>query len=302
MTSVFSVGLLGHGTVGSAFAELLAERADAIERDHRPAPGALRRADALARRLRGDPRGLGPDRRADRRHRARARLRAAGDARRPPRRDRQQAAALPARRGAVGGRARARRAAALRGRGGRRRAGHPRAPGVARRPRTSSACTGSSTARRTSSSPRWRATGAQLRRGARPRPSGSATPRPTRPRTSTARTRRRRWRSSRGWPSTRRCTSTRSATRASSTSRADDLEYARELGLGLKLIGTAERIDGGLSRARAPGLPLRRATRWPRSTGPFNAVTVESAGDHRDHDVRARARAARRPRAPCSAT
>ena len=28
---------------------------------------------------------------------------------------------------------------------------------------------------------------------------------------------------------------------------ADDMEYARELGLGLKLIGTAERVDGGLS-------------------------------------------------------
>src|SRR5215208_7806604 len=28
---------------------------------------------------------------------------------------------------------------------------------------------------------------------------------------------------------------------------ADDMEYARELGLGLKLIGTAERIDGGIS-------------------------------------------------------
>src|SRR5919109_1008251 len=27
---------------------------------------------------------------------------------------------------------------------------------------------------------------------------------------------------------------------------ADDMEYARELGLGLKLIGTAERVDGGL--------------------------------------------------------
>src|SRR5262249_41564853 len=29
--------------------------------------------------------------------------------------------------------------------------------------------------------------------------------------------------------------------------QGDDLEYARELGLGLKLIGTAERRDGGLS-------------------------------------------------------
>jgi homoserine dehydrogenase len=56
----------------------------------------------------------------------------------------------------------------------------------------------------------------------------------------------------------------------------DDLEYARELGLGLKLIGTAERIDGGLSvRVHPaflyPGHPLASIN------GPFNAVTVESA-------------------------
>ncbi len=55
----------------------------------------------------------------------------------------------------------------------------------------------------------------------------------------------------------------------------DDLEYARELGLGLKLLGTAERIDGGLSvRVHPaflyPGHPLAAVT------GPFNAVTVES--------------------------
>ena len=31
MTETFRVGLLGHGTVGAAFAALLAERADAIE-------------------------------------------------------------------------------------------------------------------------------------------------------------------------------------------------------------------------------------------------------------------------------
>ena len=49
--------------------------------------------------------------------------------------------------------------------------------------------------------------------------------------------------------------------------------------------GTAERVDGGLSRARAPGVPLRAATRWPASAGPFNAVTIESDGDHRDHAV-----------------
>jgi homoserine dehydrogenase len=56
----------------------------------------------------------------------------------------------------------------------------------------------------------------------------------------------------------------------------DDLEYARELRLELKLIGTAERIDGGLSvRVHPaflyPGHPLATVS------GPFNAVTVESA-------------------------
>ena len=47
----------------------------------------------------------------------------------------------------------------------------------------------------------------------------------------------------------------------------DDMDYARELGLGLKLIGTAERDRRRPERARAPGLPLRATTRWPRSTG-----------------------------------
>jgi homoserine dehydrogenase len=55
----------------------------------------------------------------------------------------------------------------------------------------------------------------------------------------------------------------------------DDLEYAQELGLGLKLIGTAERVAGGLSvRVHPaflyPGHPLASIN------GPFNAVTVES--------------------------
>jgi homoserine dehydrogenase len=55
----------------------------------------------------------------------------------------------------------------------------------------------------------------------------------------------------------------------------DDLEFARGLGLGLKLIGTAERIGEGLSvRVHPaflyPGHPLASVN------GPFNAVTVES--------------------------
>jgi homoserine dehydrogenase len=57
--------------------------------------------------------------------------------------------------------------------------------------------------------------------------------------------------------------------------QADDLQYARELGLGLKLIGTAERRDGGVSVRVHPaflyaGHPLASVS------GPYNAVTLES--------------------------
>src|SRR3954463_7570433 len=55
----------------------------------------------------------------------------------------------------------------------------------------------------------------------------------------------------------------------------EDMAYARELGLGLKLIGTAERINGGVSVRVHPaflygGHPLASVH------GPYNAVTVES--------------------------
>src|SRR5687768_4962069 len=55
----------------------------------------------------------------------------------------------------------------------------------------------------------------------------------------------------------------------------EDIEYAKDLGLGLKLIGTAERVDGGISVRVHPaflyaGHPLASVH------GPFNAVTVES--------------------------
>jgi homoserine dehydrogenase len=55
----------------------------------------------------------------------------------------------------------------------------------------------------------------------------------------------------------------------------EDMEYARELGLGLKLIGTAERVAGGISVRVHPaflyaGHPLASVH------GPFNAVTLES--------------------------
>src|SRR3984957_20253956 len=56
----------------------------------------------------------------------------------------------------------------------------------------------------------------------------------------------------------------------------DDLEYARDLGLGLKLIGTAERVGDRALSVRVypaflyPGHPLASIS------GPFNAVTVEA--------------------------
>ncbi len=56
---------------------------------------------------------------------------------------------------------------------------------------------------------------------------------------------------------------------------ADDIAYAQQFGLGLKLIGTAERVGDGLSVHVHPaflygGHPLASVN------GPFNAVTVES--------------------------
>jgi homoserine dehydrogenase len=55
----------------------------------------------------------------------------------------------------------------------------------------------------------------------------------------------------------------------------DDLQYARELGLGLKLIGTAERRQGGLSVRVYPAL-LYSGHPLASVEGPFNAVTIES--------------------------
>jgi homoserine dehydrogenase len=57
--------------------------------------------------------------------------------------------------------------------------------------------------------------------------------------------------------------------------KPDDLEYARDLGLQLKLIGTAERIGEGLS-VRVHPIFLYPAHPLASVGGPFNAVTVES--------------------------
>lgn len=57
---------------------------------------------------------------------------------------------------------------------------------------------------------------------------------------------------------------------------SDDIAYARDLGLSLKLIGTAERVDGGLSVRVHPAF-LYGAHPLASVNGSFNAVTVESA-------------------------
>ncbi len=57
---------------------------------------------------------------------------------------------------------------------------------------------------------------------------------------------------------------------------SDDIAYAREFGLSLKLVGTAERVDGGLSVRVHPAF-LYRGHPLASVNGPFNAVTVESA-------------------------
>lgn len=56
---------------------------------------------------------------------------------------------------------------------------------------------------------------------------------------------------------------------------SDDLEYARELGLSLKLVGTAERMGDGLSVHVHPTF-LYSAHPLASVSGAFNAVTVEA--------------------------
>jgi homoserine dehydrogenase len=56
---------------------------------------------------------------------------------------------------------------------------------------------------------------------------------------------------------------------------ADDIAYARDLGLGLKLIGTAERVGGGLNVRVHPAF-LYAEHPLASVHGSFNAVTVES--------------------------
>ena len=275
MAETYRVGLLGHGTVGAAFEQLL-QRARGRDRARDRAHGP--RSAACSRARRGDfdeiLASTRPDRRADRRHRAGARVRAAGDAGRQARRVAPTSCCSPRTARSCGRRPASTRSSCA-----------SRAPWRAScrssaccrsrsRRRTWSASTGSSTARRTSSSPRWRAAarryGAALQRAqelgyAEADPTDDVTGRDAAAKMAIL------------------------ARLAFSTPvhldqvtyegiehiTAEDVAYARDLGLGLKLIGTAERVDGGISvRVHPaflyPGHPLASVH------GSFNAVTIES--------------------------
>jgi homoserine dehydrogenase len=56
----------------------------------------------------------------------------------------------------------------------------------------------------------------------------------------------------------------------------EDIEYAKELGLALKLVGSAERIDGGISVRVYPAF-LYAEHPLASVNGSFNAVTIESS-------------------------
>ncbi len=112
------------------------------------------------------------------------------------------------------------------------------------------------------------------------RRSSWVTPRPTRPRTSTARTPPPRWRSSRGSRSMPPCTLDDVPYEGIEEIKADDIDYAKEFGLVLKLLGVAERRDGGIERARVPVLPVRRASAGV-GRRPVQRGHARVAGDHR---------------------
>ena len=269
----FRIGLLGHGTVGSAFEALLAERADAVA----AVTGLRPEVTGVLTRSRGDFAeildgadliveligGIEPAREYVLR----------GDARRPPRRVGQQAAALPARRGAVGVRARAR--VQLRFEGA--------VAGVVPVIRVLQESLAAAHVERIhgivngttnyilSEMARSGITYEQALSQAQELGYAEADP-------------------------TDDVTGRDAAAKMAIIARlafstpvhleqvvyegiehitADDMAYAEELGLGLKLIGTAERVEGGISVRVHPaflygGHPLASVN------GPFNAVTFES--------------------------
>ena len=81
----------------------------------------------------------------------------------------------------------------------------------------------------------------------------------------------------------------------------DDIAYAKELGLSLKLLGVAERRDGGISVRVLPVLPLQRPSAGA-GRGPVQRGDGRGARRSPRSPCRGPARAGSRPRRRCSAT
>ena len=215
-------------------------------------------------------------------------------------RHRQQAAARPARRRALRGRPRGRRPAALRGRGRRRDPGHPGDPGEPRRRPRSTKVFGIVNGTTNFILTEMAATGAAYEEAlARAQELGYAEADPTDDVSGAD-------------AAAKMAILARLAFHTPVTLdevpyegieaiQPDDLAYAKELGLSLKLLGVAERRDGGDQRPRLPLLPLRRP---PAGAGRAARSTRSWSRRRRSPRSRCRGRApaASRPPRRCSAT
>ena len=292
------VGLLGHGTVGGAFRELLAERADAVEAatGRRPEIAGVLTPLARATSTRSSPArdvvveligGIEPAREL----RARARCAAGQATWSPPTSSCSPSTATSCSRPRASGR----RAAALRGRGRRRGPGDPRDPGEPRpRPRsrrcfgivngtTNFILTEMARDRRLLRGRAGPGPGARLRRG-----------RPDRGR------RRRRRRGEDGDPRPARLRharsrSTTSPTRGSSEIQPDDLAYAKELGLVAEAARRRRAPRRRASACASSPASSTAAIRWPRSRARSTRSWSSRRRSPRSR-CRARAPAGRRPR------
>ena len=268
-------GCSGGGTVGGAFHDLVLERADAIAATSGRRPeiaGVLRRSEGDFDRILEDSEIVveligGTDPARDYVLRA---LRGG-----PPRGDREQAAHRAVRRRALRGGAR-RRASSC--------ASRRRSPGwcpVIRVIQESLAATeitkvfGIVNGTTNFILSEMASTGAPYADALAPRPGARLRGGGSRPTTSAAPTPRRRWRSSRGWPSARPVALADVAYQGITEIQPDDIAYAKELGLSLKLLGVAERRDGGISVRVFPCFLYPRHPLAPVE-GPFNAVMVEA--------------------------
>ena len=278
------IGLLGRGTVGGAFADLLAERADAVE----AATGRRPEISGVLTRgrwgLRRDPRALRPDRRADRGHRPGART------------------TCSTRCGPGGPVVTANKQ--LLAQHGDELFGAAREAGV--QLRFEAAVAGVIPIVRTIQESfgvteiakvfgivngttnfilsEMAATGAAYEEVlARAQELGYAEADPTR------RRQRRRRGGEDGDPRPPRLPHAgdpgpRSPTRGSRQIQPDDLAYAKELGLSLKLLGVAERREGGISVRVFPCFLYRRPPAGA-GRGPVQRGDGRGAGDHRGDDV-----------------